>query len=198
MTEAAGGAGPDAERLVQLYTYVQDLGVEQILVLDPSITRGLDYYTGVVYETFLNDLPEIGSVCSGGRYDNLASLYSKEKLPGVGASIGLDRLIAALESLNRLEKQRTFAKVAIACLSIQDCGKYQRLAAKLRSQSIACEVLTEQLKPVQQFALAEKKGIPWVLMSPEGTEENLTLRYLATRENIEGLRLEAVIQRIKG
>ncbi|MBE0557282.1 MAG: HD domain-containing protein [Proteobacteria bacterium] len=72
--------------------------MEQYFYLDPSITRGLDYYTGVVFETFLTDIPEIGSVCSGGRYNNLASLYTKEQLPGVGSSIGLDRLIAALEA----------------------------------------------------------------------------------------------------
>ncbi len=73
------------------------------IVIDPSIARGLDYYTGMVYETFLTDLPKIGSVCSGGRYDNLAGLYTKQSLPGVGASLGLDRLIAALEELKLLK-----------------------------------------------------------------------------------------------
>ena len=70
--------------------------------LDLAIARGLDYYTGTVYETFLSDLPGIGSVCSGGRYDNLAGLYTKQQLPGVGASLGLDRLLAAMEDLDLL------------------------------------------------------------------------------------------------
>ena len=72
--------------------------------LDVSIARGLDYYTGTVYETFLDDLPGIGSVCSGGRYDNLAGLFTKQELPGVGASLGLDRLLAAMEELGMIEK----------------------------------------------------------------------------------------------
>ena len=69
------------------------------MALDLSIARGLDYYTGTIYETFLSDLPGIGSVCSGGRYDNLAGLFTNQKLPGVGASLGLDRLLAAMEEL---------------------------------------------------------------------------------------------------
>ena len=86
----------DAKRMREIYTYIKEAGMEKRIVLDPSITRGLDYYTGLVYETFLDSLPSIGSVCSGGRYDNLAGLYMKDKISGVGASIGLDRLITAL------------------------------------------------------------------------------------------------------
>ena len=81
--------------------------------LDPSISRGLDYYTGVVVETILNDLPTIGSVASGGRYDNLAGLYTNQKLPGVGASLGLDRLLAALEQLDRLPAAQSPAPVLL-------------------------------------------------------------------------------------
>ena len=77
---------------------------EERVRLDLSIARGLDYYTGTIYETFLTDLPGIGSVCSGGRYDNLAGLYTKQALPGVGASLGLDRLLAAMEELKLLPK----------------------------------------------------------------------------------------------
>ena len=83
--------------------------------IDLSICRGLDYYTGTIYETFLTDLPGIGSVCSGGRYDNLASKYTKQVLPGVGASLGLDRLIAAMEELKHplLTEQSTPAQVLV-------------------------------------------------------------------------------------
>ena len=76
---------------------------EDRLAIDLSIARGLDYYTGTVYETLLGDLPAIGSVCSGGRYDDLAGLYTKQHLPGVGASLGLDRLMAAMEELGLLQ-----------------------------------------------------------------------------------------------
>ncbi|MDR0302142.1 MAG: histidine--tRNA ligase, partial [Treponema sp.] len=94
LTELSGGPCPESARLASLRQYMTDATGEDgdPFVLNPSITRGLDYYTGVVFETFLNDLPDIGSVCSGGRYDNLAGLYSKDKnsISGVGTSIGLD------------------------------------------------------------------------------------------------------------
>ncbi len=77
---------------------------------------GLDYYTGVVFETFLTELPQLGSVCSGGRYDNLAELYTNQELPGVGASLGLDRLLAGMEELGMIDKVGTPAEVFIALL----------------------------------------------------------------------------------
>src|SRR5205823_4082269 len=95
-------------RLAELVQVARTAGIpEQRLRLDLSIARGLDYYTGTIYETFLLDLPKIGSVCSGGRYDNLAGLYTKQHLPGVGASLGLDRLVAAMEELKLLPKVAT-------------------------------------------------------------------------------------------
>lgn len=200
MTAAAGGSGTDTERLALLRSFMLDAGVADIFVLDPSITRGLDYYTGVVYETFLNDLPEIGSVCSGGRYDDLASLYSKDRLPGVGASIGLDRLIAALETLARARRSPTFARLAIACMDETLGGRYQALASRFRTAGLACEVLTEQKKPVQQFTLAEKKGIEWVVVAGRDELNNgtLTLRKLSTRENTEGISIEKAIDMVRG
>ena len=189
MSEAAGGTCPETERLSTLRAFMTDMGVADVFVLDPSITRGLDYYTGVVYETFLNELPEIGSVCSGGRYDDLANLYSKERLPGVGASIGLDRLIAALETLGRTRRSAGFSLVAIACIDESLGGRYQSIAQAFRSAGISCEVLSEARKPVQQFALAEKKGAKWVLIAGKADLENgtVTVRNLATRENKENL-----------
>jgi len=202
ITEAAGGPGPDTERLEVLYQFMVDAGIADIFVLDPSITRGLDYYTGVVYETFLNDLPDIGSVCSGGRYDNLAALYSKEQLPGVGASIGLDRLIAALEALGRTKARPGYAQVAIACTDEKLGGKYQAIAGELRKAGIACEVFTEAKKIVQQYALAEKKGARWVIVCPEDAFNKeplrLTLRELTSRKDTEGLSIVDVIKIIKG
>ncbi len=199
MTEAAGGPAADTERLSVLRSFMRDAGVADVFVLDPSITRGLDYYTGVVYETFLNDLSDIGSVCSGGRYDDLASLYSKERLPGVGASIGLDRLIAALEALGRSRRSPTFARVAVACMDESLGGTYQAIASGFRTAGVPCEVLTEQKKPVQQFALAEKKGAEWVVVAgpDELARGVLTLRKLATRENSEGLALDQAIALIR-
>src|SRR5262249_43508403 len=89
--------------LRELVDVVRAVGVRpERIELDLSIARGLDYYTGTICETFLNDMPEIGSVCSGGRYDNLAGIYTRQLLPGVGASLGLDRMLAAMEKLGQL------------------------------------------------------------------------------------------------
>ena len=200
MRDAVQGSCPETDRLELLRSYMTDAGVADVFVLDPSITRGLDYYTGIVYETFLDALPAIGSVCSGGRYDDLAGLYSKERLPGVGASIGLDRLITALEVLNRSERKIGPSMLAIACLDEKCSGKYQALASGFRSGGIVCEVFSDQKKLGQQYALAERKGAAWILLA---SNEDLklgtfTVRELATRENREGLSMEQALMLIKG
>jgi histidyl-tRNA synthetase len=123
------GANPKAaegvRRLRELLDVARSAGIpEERLLLDLSIARGLDYYTGTVYETFLADLPGIGSVCSGGRYDNLASLYTKQVLPGVGASLGLDRLLAAMEELKMLAQVGTPAPVLLVQFTADRLGDY--------------------------------------------------------------------------
>src|SRR3954467_3009468 len=102
---------------------------DRALQLDVSIARGLDYYTGAIFETFLTDLPTIGSICSGGRYDNLAGLFTKQELPGIGASLGLDRLLAALEELGMIAKVRTPAPVLVAFFDKNRLDDYLQLAA---------------------------------------------------------------------
>jgi histidyl-tRNA synthetase len=191
VTEAAGGECPESERLRLIRSFMVDTGIAGSFVLDPSITRGLDYYTGVVFETFLTAMPEIGSVCSGGRYDDLAGLYSREKLTGVGSSIGLDRLIAALESLGKAGGRKSYAKAAIACVNEAAGGAYQALAERFRERGIPCEVFPEAEKLTRQFVLAEKKGIPWVVIPGEKPAESpLTLRELATRQDRKELSFE--------
>jgi histidyl-tRNA synthetase len=190
MTGAAG-VSPESERLGLIGVYMRDAGIGDYFILDPSITRGLDYYTGVVFETFLDDMPDIGSVCSGGRYDNLVGLYtSGESLGGVGASVGLDRLIAALEFLNCLETKASYARAAIARVSECSPGECQALAEKLRKQGIACEVFLNEEKLTKQFQAAEKKGIRWFIIPDRKT---LILRDLSKRENQENLGIEEII-----
>ena len=195
MVDAAGPC-PETERLGQIRGFMLDAGIADSIVLDPSITRGLDYYTGVVFESFLADLPAIGSVCSGGRYDNLAGLYLADKkyaenLKGVGASIGIDRLIAGLESLGRLEPRVSYARTAVAWVDGNSAGASQALAEKLRGEGFPCEVFLEEEKLTKQFQAAEKKGIQWLIIP--GVEKHLlTLRNLAKRENREGLTIEEV------
>jgi histidyl-tRNA synthetase len=191
VTAAAGGDCAESEWLRRIRSFMIDAGTDSSFVLDPSITRGLDYYTGLVFETFLNALPEIGSVCSGGRYDNLTGLYSRKRLSGVGSSIGLDRLISALESLGNAGCGNTYVKAAIACLNEANAGAYQILAERFRERGIPCEVFMEVDKLTRQFILAEKKGIRWLIVPGEKPAESLlTLREIKTRLDRKGLSVE--------
>lgn len=172
ITDLAGGDEDDTRRLRQLYDGFVKLGIEDKIFLDSSIMRGLDYYTGIVYETFFNRLPGIGSVCSGGRYDNLASLYTKTELPGVGSSIGLDRLVAALEELGEVDFTEQNADIAVFCLDESLIGYYHRTAEFFRRAGLRCDVFYEKKKLNQQFKLAERKNIPVVIIC--GDEEERT------------------------
>ncbi|MDR1127406.1 MAG: histidine--tRNA ligase [Treponema sp.] len=195
ITEMAGkDAAVPAERLALLNKFMRDAGASTSFVLDPSITRGLDYYTGVVYETFLNDAPEIGSVCSGGRYDNLAGLYSKESISGVGASVGLDRLIAALELLGKSRTKSSYIQAMIACLDEEMFGVYHNIARKFRDAGVNCEVSLQKTdKLTKQYILAEKKGATWVILY----ENNVfTVRNLEKRENKNFASLEDAVKAI--
>ncbi|MDR0494468.1 MAG: histidine--tRNA ligase [Treponema sp.] len=194
ITELSGGPCPESERLSLLRRFMRDAVSDgDFFTLDPSITRGLDYYTGVVFETFLTELPDIGSICSGGRYDNLAGLYSKHKISGVGSSIGLDRMIAALESLGKLPAANLPA-AAIACVKEEDSGLYQALAGQFRQAGIPCEVFLDEAESAEskhllkQFVLAEKKGLRWMIIPGKNPlSDPLAVRDLASRKNREAL-----------
>ena len=188
----AGGPDTDTQRMKDIYDMMCASGIESTYVFDPSITRGLDYYTGVVYETFLNDLPSIGSVCSGGRYNNLAGLYMKEKVPGVGASIGLDRLIAGLEQLGLTEKKGSYLDAEIFCSDATDIVAYQKVAAELRAKGINVEVFPEAKKMNQQYNVTEAKCIPWgILMNKdEIAKGTFTLKNLKNREMMADMTAE--------
>ncbi|RIK71930.1 MAG: histidine--tRNA ligase [Planctomycetota bacterium] len=154
---ATGECG--VEELADLVAAVAAAGVPATRVkLDPSIARGLDYYTGVVVETQLNELPTIGSVASGGRYDNLAGLYTNQKLPGVGASLGLDRLLAALEQLGRLPAAKTPAPVLLCMFDGPRRNDYLKLAARLRAAGVGVELYPEPKKLGKQLQYADRQG----------------------------------------
>ncbi len=146
-------------RLNEVLAGIASAGVEEARVqVDVSIARGLDYYTGVIFETLLDDLPTIGSICSGGRYDNLAGLFTKQELPGIGASLGLDRLLAAMEELEMLAKVRTPAPVFIAYFDGERLCDYLALAAQIRAAGIGVEVFPEPKKLGQQLKYADSRG----------------------------------------
>jgi histidyl-tRNA synthetase len=172
-------------RLRQLLQVAAAAGVpEERLRIDLSIARGLDYYTGTIYETFLEDKHDIGSVCSGGRYDNLASLYTKQVLPGVGASLGLDRLLAAMEELSLLAKTATPAPVLVVQFDAARLGEYQKMARAIRAEGIGVEVFPEPKKVGQQLQYAEKRGFRAALIAgpDEFAKQVWKIKNLATRE----------------
>jgi histidyl-tRNA synthetase len=164
-----GGNSRAAEgiaRLRELLVVAGEAGVpDERLRLDVAIARGLDYYTGTVFETFLTDLPAIGSICSGGRYDNLAGLYTKQALPGVGASLGLDRLLAAMEELNLLPKAAAPAPVLIVYFDAARLGAYEKMGRTLRAAGIGAEVYPEAKRVGQQLQYAERRGFRVALIA---------------------------------
>lgn len=138
---------------------------ETRLKLDVSIARGLDYYTGTIYETFLDALPTIGSVCSGGRYDNLAGLFTSQQLPGVGASLGLDRLLDAMQTLNLIEQVSTPAPAFVVYFVESRLHDYLQLAARIRAAGIGCELYPEAKKIGKQLQYADKRGFHVALIA---------------------------------
>lgn len=136
--------------------------------VDLGVVRGLDYYTGTIYETTLIDYPELGSICSGGRYDDLASYFTDTKLPGVGISIGLTRLFSKLKEAGLLKAPaRTPAEVLVTTMENQDLGGYLNMARMLRDAGINTEVYLEPAKLKNQLAYAEKKGFRVALIAGE-------------------------------
>lgn len=181
--KAAGGI----ERLHDVYQGAIAAGVlASRLKVDVSIARGLDYYTGMIFETTLNDLPAIGSVCSGGRYDNLAGLYTKQHLPGIGASLGLDRLLAAMEQLDLLPDASTPAPVFVAYFDEQHRDDYLRMAANLRQAGIGTEVYPDPKKLGQQLKYADQKGFSIAIVAGgnEWSEGQVQVKTLATKEAV--------------
>ena len=146
-------------RLKELFKTCAQAGIPAGRIeLDLAIARGLDYYTGTIYETFLGDKPDIGSVCSGGRYDNLTGLFTKERLPGVGASLGLDRLLAAMELLGMVDSASTPADIFIPQFDAPRLGDYLRLSRKLREAGFRVEVFPEAKGLGKQLKYADRKG----------------------------------------
>jgi len=155
-----------AAKLGELASATRAAGVsDKRLKIDLSIARGLDYYTGTVFETYLDALPAIGSVCSGGRYDNLAGLYTRQKLPGIGGSLGLDRLLAAMEELGLIERVRTPAPVLVAFFDAERLEDYLKLSAMVRHAGIGCELYCEAKRLGQQLKYADRRGFQIALIA---------------------------------
>jgi histidyl-tRNA synthetase len=178
--------------LREVLELVRAMGVpETAYALNLSIARGLDYYTGTVYETTLDDYPQIGSICSGGRYEDLASHYTKSKLPGVGISIGLTRLFWQLREAGLLGSADSTVQVLVTQMDTAHLPHCLAVASELRHAGFNTEVVMEASKIAKQFRYAARAGIRFVVVL--GEEE-----IAANRVTVKDLRREDQFQVERG
>ena len=189
------------EGLDELNTVVRHLAAfgvpEANFAVDLTIARGLDYYTGTVYETTMLDHPEIGSICSGGRYDNLAEYYTDKQLPGVGISIGLTRLFFVLEDQGYLNAQMNTAPVDALILPMtEDMAPAIALATQLRAAGIRAQIHAEQKKFKQKMSYADKIRVPYVIfLGDDEVKEGLAaVKNMRTGEQVKVTPDQAVAQ----
>lgn len=188
------------DELSKVIKYIKEFEVpEKNYKIDLKIARGLDYYTSTVYETNLDNYPEIGSVCSGGRYDNLASYYTNKKLPGVGISIGLSRLFYQLNEAKIIEAK----KKSLVELMVIPMENYLeegiKLVAKLREKGLDVVIYTEQTKLAKKFKYANALEIPYTLVVGEEEVKNskYALKNMETGEQ-ESFSIEDIVKEIRG
>lgn len=188
-----------ADELLTIFRNLEKCGVLEHFAYNPAITRGLDYYTGIVFESFITDKMEFGSVCSGGRYDNLTGLYSKNAVPGVGASFGLDRLLSVLEDKQMLTKKNSVADVIIFNLDDSFIADYYLLAQRMQSAGINCEIVLSKSKLGNQFKLAERHGIRYALIAggDEFDAERFNLKDIFSAEEKKAISIEEIITEIQ-
>ena len=174
---------------------------EANFAVDLTIARGLDYYTGTVYETTLLDHPEIGSVCSGGRYDNLAEYYTDKALPGVGISIGLTRLFYVLDEQGLLNDALPSAPCdALVLPMTEDISHAVALAESLRSAGVRVQLYGEQKKFKQKMSYADKLGVPYVVLLGEDelAEGKCSVKNMASGEQVKCTPAEAANHILQG
>mgnify|MGYP001764800583 CR=1 FL=1 len=182
------GTSEGVEEMMAVLDMMKNLGVpETHYALNFSIARGLDYYTGTVYETTLNDYPQIGSICSGGRYENLASHYSRSKLPGVGISIGASRLFWQLREAGLIKSDDQSHMILIGLMHDDDLPGALAIARELRAAGIDCEVQLEAKKLAKQFQYADKVGFSYMILYGESERAKavVSLKNLSTGKQVE-------------
>ncbi|HOO97731.1 MAG TPA: histidine--tRNA ligase [Caldisericia bacterium] len=214
VVEAIGAEGTDEEKFKRLETTIKtESGLKAIelvktiisisgsygakVIFDPSLARGQSYYTGPVFEAKLDE-PKIGSVAGGGRYDNLVGIFSGKQIPAVGASLGFDRILAAMDEIGLTKRPRTVTDVFIAHFG-GDSAEYAReLACMLRENNINTQTAFEATKIIKQFKYADKKGIPIILTvgDDERAKQTVQLKDMRDREQEEVGR-DRLIDKIK-
>ncbi len=193
------------DELNTVVRYLAAFGVpEDHFAVDLTIARGLDYYTGTVYETAMVDHPEIGSICSGGRYDNLAEYYTDKQLPGVGISIGLTRLFYVLEEQGYLNDEMLTAPADVLILPMtDDLAPAISFATQLRQAGLRAQLYTEQKKFKQKMTYADKIGVPYVVFLGEdevnagtATVKDLKLAQDFTDAELEQMAAEGIYKQV--
>jgi histidyl-tRNA synthetase len=205
LISASGGTAPDfasANKIVarneqavagiaeveQTFAAARELGVaDQIVSFDATLARGLDYYTGPIFETVLPDYPHIGSLSGGGRYDGLVQTFSKERVPATGTTIGLDRIQTALTQLGKFTTQPSLTQVLVARFDTGGMSYGLKLAAMLREAGIHTEVWYDDDRMKKQFGYADKQGIPVVVLAgpDERSREQVAVKDLRRAEQKE-------------
>lgn len=188
------------EELEELIENVKVFGVEEeYFTIDLTIARGLDYYTGTVYETVLNDYRSLGSVCSGGRYDNLTEYYTDEKLNGVGISIGLTRLFYQLKEAEIIKSEKkSLLKTLIVPFDKSNLKYAMQISKQLRDSNIVCDIYFEEKGIKQKMKYANRLGVPYVCLIGENEEKEGKIAFKDMEiGNQEILTIEEVKEKLK-
>lgn len=188
------------DELARVCGYINNFGIpESNFAIDLTIARGLDYYTGTIYETILNQYPGIGSVCSGGRYDNLAENYTERKLPGVGISIGLTRLFYQLKEAGLIGESRKATPTMLLIIPMQDTMNHALdISTRVRDAGIPAEVYLNEGKMGKKFSYADKLNIPYVIVVGEDEVNSgvFKMKNMATGEE-KAMNINEIIEKIK-
>jgi histidyl-tRNA synthetase len=193
--EGSGTLAAGVSELREVLELLRSYGVpEKNYAINFSIARGLDYYTGTVYETTLDDYPQIGSICSGGRYENLAGHYSKSHLPGVGISIGATRLFWQLREAGILSTAESSVEALVGLMDEGKLPKSMAIAQLLRAGGINTEVQLEAKKIAKQFQYADRAGIRFMVLigDDEAARGVVTVKDLRRQEQFEVAESELV------
>ena len=188
------------ENLREVLRLSTDFGIPaDSLKVDLALSRGLDYYTGTIFESVIAEQPHIGSLTGGGRYDDLIGIFSGKQIPAVGITIGLDRILAALKDTGKIEERKTSTRILVTVFDEKFLADSIGLASELRKAGIPAEVYLETRKLKQQFSYADKLGIPFVaiLGEDEIAKGKIALKDMATGEQVD-LSLREVVERVIG
>jgi len=199
LLKESAAANEGVGNLTGVFELLHSAGYEtKKIVFDPTIARGLDYYTGIIYETTINQLPNLGSVCSGGRFDNLVAALGGPDLPAVGTSVGVDRLLDGLAKLGKLESRKVETQVLVANLDEEGVKEGFKLATRLRREGVPTDVYGEPKKLEKQLKYADKLGI--LLAAIIGEDEvksgNVTVKDLTQRSQVV-ISLDDAAEKIK-